>query len=103
MFVKVPIIGTGTAQDPYRPKLPAGVPYTCVIPSRPDGLPNFSSCLVALPDDVATPADATKYLDADAISELRGLDSRLAIDKLTVRGTKRSALPVTPRLLPTTV
>ena len=56
-----PIVGTGTAGDPYRPKVANyGLPWVAVIAGQPDGRPKFawSLVLVNASDFTALNADA---------------------------------------------
>jgi hypothetical protein len=64
-----PVVGTGTRQDPYRPKAADySVAYTCVLRAAPDGRPAqlWSLCLVDTSDHTALLADPTLYaMDTD--------------------------------------
>lgn len=60
----VPIIGTGTREDPIRPDLPVGVNYSASIPTDVLGnrLRNICIVMVSAPDNVhAQIASDTKY------------------------------------------
>lgn len=57
-----PVVGTGTSDDPWRAKAhDLNVNCTAVIPSNPDGSPQFNWCLVkvAAIDFTALAADGT--------------------------------------------
>ena len=46
-----PVIGTGTAADPYRAKAADHGAHVAVIPGNDDGTPRFGWCLVKLDDN----------------------------------------------------
>ena len=86
MFIEIPIIGTGTQRDPYRPKLPVGVTYSAYIPTGKDGRPVFSKCLVCVPDALPVPADGKLFAKQDAILSINDRDSKIDTSKLKVTG-----------------
>lgn len=91
-YLLCPVIGDGSIESPYRPKMPRGVSYTCIIPSNADGSPRFPWCLVhASADDLS---DVTKDADLEPLPNV-GIDSRLSLtasqknalaSRLTARG-----------------
>jgi len=81
-YVEVPIIGTGTERDPYRPSLPAGVTrWSAHIPSNPDGRPRFLTALVWIPPNQPmtglSPIDRNTALDIARTRDNRIDDSSL--------------------------
>ena len=98
-----PIIGTGTEEDPFRPKLAdKGKPWVAIIPSKPDGTPllPWALCLVNALDHTPVTGDAT----IDALPDIT-LDSQLSvlatnvrnlvINKLTQRGIDMTGINAT--------
>lgn len=68
-FVQTNIIGTGTKSDPYRPDIPASVPYwSANIPVGANGVPLNTRCnvFVRLPNNVV-PVGTTKVAGWDAV------------------------------------
>lgn len=58
----VSINGNGTEATPYAPDVPAGVGYSAYIPSRANGRPKNTSCIVVVRD-----RDADKLRQAGAL------------------------------------
>lgn len=72
-----PIIGTGTEEDPYRPKLAdGGKPWVAIIPSKSDGTPSFpwALCLVNALDHTGILGDSNN----DGLPDIT-LDSQLSV------------------------
>lgn len=69
------VIGTGTADDPYRAKTAdVATSHAAVIPSRADGVPRFGWALVQAPDAATLAADVDHVpLPADAAAKWSGI------------------------------
>ena len=65
MFCLIPIIGSGTRDDPYRPSLPAGVAYSAQIPTGPDGRPLYLDAPVWLDDWGMVPTSLITQLKSE--------------------------------------
>jgi len=86
MFVEVPIIGTGTRRDPFRPKLPAGTEYSAYIPTGKDGQPVLTKCLVCIADSKPVPSDGKFFANEDAVLSIKDRDASIDVTKLKVVG-----------------
>ena len=75
MFVEVPIIGTGTMRDPFRPKLPAGTEYSAYIPTGKDGQPVLTNCLACIADNRPVPSDGRLFAKEDAVLSIKERDA----------------------------
>lgn len=88
MWVKVPIIGTGTRHDSYRPDLPAGITdWACHIPVGNDGKPLHADCVVYMPDSARVPVNATQLTAVDARTMMQQRDATINPD--WIDGTNR--------------
>jgi len=85
-FVALPIIGSGTEDDPYRPDLPPillklrAIKISAHIPSNPDGTPKFANAIVWIPDRIPVPPGVTAL---DTTTVLTIIKSRDATADLT--------------------
>lgn len=88
-YALVPVIGTGTESDPWRPKVPEGLSYSAVIPARADGSPAlpWGLVIVAASDLAALDED----VDLDAFPHVP-LSTRLGDLPATWRQRIRAAL-----------
>ena len=86
MFIEVPIIGSGTARDPFRPKLPDTLSYSAHIQTGKNGLPVLTKCLVCVPDAFPVPADGKFFAKQDAILSIKGSDSKVDPSLMKVSG-----------------
>ncbi len=86
MFVEVPIIGTGTMRDPFRPKLPAGTEYSAYIPTGKDGQPVLTNCLACIADNRPVPSDGRLFAKEDAVLSIKERDATIDVTKLKVAG-----------------
>ena len=86
MYVEVPIIGTGTRRNPFRPQLRAGVPFSAWMLRDPQtGQPLQSTCLVHLHDREAVPVDGRVFAKDDVTLLLHEKDPMLQIEQLVAR------------------
>lgn len=67
-YLQLPITGTGTREDPFRPQFPVTIPpitslprfrWSAHIPSNPNGTPRFANCYVWIPDSFTLPDGVT--------------------------------------------
>lgn len=86
MFIEVPIIGTGTQTDPYRPKLQGKMDYSAYIPTGADGRPVLTKCIVCIPDNRPVPADGKFWAKQDALLSIQERNPSLDVSKLKVAG-----------------
>lgn len=76
-FIRVPIIGSGTRANPYRPALPpVAVRWSAHIPSFPDGQPRYSNAYVWVPQGVhgQLPPEVTRVPRDEAYTAIRQRD-----------------------------
>ena len=82
-YILLPITGTGTENDPFRPAIPAavlalpGLKWSAHIPSNPDGTPRFANCHVWIPDSIVLPGTVTIIARDTARSAIIGRDGRV--------------------------
>ena len=77
MFVEVPIIGTGTMKDPYRPDVPKGVAYSCNIETGPDGKPVRTKTVVCVPDSAEIPGTNLSRVEAARFFKDRAINLKM--------------------------
>jgi hypothetical protein len=82
MYIEVPIIGSGTKEDPYRASV--AVPRSCLIPSNPDGSPKFATTLVWVPDKYDKDVDPriTRIPLAEGRVLAKQMDPNANLDKM---------------------
>lgn len=76
MHLEVPIIGTGTRDDPFRADLPDGADYQACIPTGPDGRPLHMTCVVVVADGSRVPARAKALSQNEARTRIRNQDPK---------------------------
>ncbi len=86
MFIEVPIIGTGTQKDPYRPKLPANMDWSAYIPTGSDGRPLLDKCYVCIADNRPVPAEGKGVVKQDAHQAILARDPGIDVSKIRVNG-----------------
>ena len=90
-YIKLPITGIGTANDPFRPAIPAnvaslpGLKWSAHIPGKPDGTPQFADCYVWVPDSFALPGKIVVISKPTAQSDILSRDSKVDFNALEMK------------------
>jgi hypothetical protein len=114
-FYLCPVIGDGSDDNTYRPKLTGLGEFSAMIPSNPDGTPKFSWTAVVvratdwaaldadptleklfdtsdLPDGINTFAEVKAYLQSKTVGDIPVLRRQALDTRLTAKGIDTSAV-----------
>ena len=90
-YLQLPITGTGTRDDPFRPNFPLTIPpitsisgfrWSAHIPSNPDGTPQFADCFLWIPDSISLPGGVTVVPLNTARNAIKNRDPSIKLDAI---------------------
>ncbi len=89
MYIEVPIVGSGTREDPYRAGI--NVSKSCLIPTNPDGTPQNTTALVWVADKYDAEVDRSirRIPAAEGRALARQIDPKVNTDSMEQKRTRR--------------